>query len=412
MKEKIEIYLKTGNCYDFEYNSPPKINYKISLKKASKELNNLCKRKVLECHKEYKNPIYMLSGGLDSSWVVSYLKDHDIRTFCISSWNEPDIGFSKMMAKYLNSEHFIFSTIDTILTPDLLIEYVEKLPSPISLPIGIFWFLTMKKVMKELDFDVMISGDGIDTSLIEDPVEQAIRIAILRGDYDVSLAKNYLKESYLETPKNWTPSVFRNDGLPKKYIGNFKSIYDYLFTNQEIKEMGLDIFKYDLRNENPYDLFQVFLEFKLSTNRTFFKMCDRELRSPLFEEPMISYCMKLPFEMREALSIKKLIGRQICYDNGVPKEIVNRKKVDWKSKYAYRRGTFFRYNLPFDYSVKLGDLSELVCEYLDDNRKNIFNYIDFKSTRKYIHYDKMTMKLWSLLILSLWMETHRGEKWN
>jgi len=407
MQEVVEKYLKCGHSYDFDYEDPPEIDYEANLIESCMCLDKMAKEKVLNTHHEYQNPVYLLSGGLDSSWLVSYLKGMNIDTVCISSWNEPDVEYAKIMSDFIGSKHRLLSTIDMKVTPDLLHNYVQRSVLPTCLPIGLFWFLVSRIISKEGQYDGIITGDGIDTTMIEDPVEQCIRLAILRGEYSIQKCQKYARDSYLGEVKGWIKDLFRDDPFPKEYIGNFRSIYDYLFTDEEIEDLGLNVFQYQLRKEDVYHLFQVFLEYKKSTNNMFFGMSDVEMRSPLFESPIDHYCMRLPFEMRECANVKKLPVREICFRNGVPEEIFKRKKLDWKSQYAHRTGEFKRYHLPFDYSVELGDMNELVTEYLHNPNRKIFNLINFESCQKFVAYkDQMTMKIWSLLLLSMWMENN------
>ena len=409
MQEIIERYLKSGHSYDFNYDIPPEIDFDADLLDSCLQLDKMAKEQVMKCHHEYENPVYLLSGGLDSSWVVSYLRQMDkINTACISSWNEADVNYAGMMAREIESNHMICSTISMTITQELLHEYVDKSSLPTCLPIGLFWFLASKRMKREGIFDAIITGDGIDTMMVEDPVEQAIRIAIVGGDYSIEKAQKYAKDSYLGGIDGWIPDIFREEPMPDNYIGNFRSIYDYLFTDDELKELGLDVFEYKLRDENLYDLQQIFLEYKQSTNKMFFSMSELPMRSPLFEDPILSFSMSLPFEMRECLNVKKLPVRELCFRNGLPMEIVNRKKIDWKSPYANRTGEFKRYHLPFDYSVRLDDMTELIDEYLENPIRKIYKYIDFDKCEKHLNYDDgMTMKLWSLLLLSMWLEKHK-----
>ena len=72
------------------------------------KLNNAVKKRV----ENTERPIgCLLSGGLDSSIIASLVQkntDKKLRTFSIGLEGSVDIKYSRIMAKYLNSDHHEF----------------------------------------------------------------------------------------------------------------------------------------------------------------------------------------------------------------------------------------------------------------------------------------------------------------
>lgn len=116
-----------------------------------------------------------LSGGLDSSAIVSYMSeksDQPVKTFSVGYKNEPEASelvYAKQVAEYFKTDHteYILEPLDFFNSLDILLKFSEE-PIVESAAIALYQ-LSMKA--KE-DVTVILSGEGGDEILAGYPLHQ------------------------------------------------------------------------------------------------------------------------------------------------------------------------------------------------------------------------------------------------
>jgi asparagine synthase (glutamine-hydrolysing) len=114
-----------------------------------------------------------------------------------------------------------------------------------------------------------------------------------------------------------------------------------------------------------------------------------ELRSPFLDVPFAEFAISLPHQLKITKDEDKAILRR-AYESLWPETIRTRSKQG--------------FGAPVEIWMNKPEMRELINTYLNDPKKKIFNYISFEKTRRYVAEKKY--KLWILLNLSIWMETH------
>lgn len=139
----------TKNIYDKVYNS----------------LNDAVKKRV----DNTERPIgCLLSGGLDSSIIASLVKNNlktktKLKTFSIGLKGSVDIEYSRIMAKYLDSDHteFIVSEQEMLESIPEVIQTIESYDTT-TVRASVGNWLIGKKIRENSECKVIFNGDGSD----------------------------------------------------------------------------------------------------------------------------------------------------------------------------------------------------------------------------------------------------------
>jgi len=110
----------------------------------------------------------LLSGGLDSSIIASLVKknlnhNQNLKTFSIGLENSVDIHFSRIMAKYLDSDHseFIVTEEEMLSCIPEVIHTIESYDTT-TVRASVGNWLVGKKIKETSDCKVIFNGDGAD----------------------------------------------------------------------------------------------------------------------------------------------------------------------------------------------------------------------------------------------------------
>ena len=338
-----------------------------------------------------------LSGGLDSSAIVSYMarKTDKIKTF--------SVGFTEGIdeSKYARivAEHFKTDHTEIILDKEML-SYLPKvvyhLDEPISDPAALPTYLLSKEVSKHVK--VALSGEGGDEVF---------------GGYDTVTRLDLLKRI------NKRNTILRNFGAhllngasiftkyPKKQILKFgaelassktieeayKKLYYFPFNNKEIKEyMGNDIPEI-IDKYLEKDLYKTSINFYFNEwlpNDLLMKVDKTsmahglEIRTPFLDKDLIEYFFSIPRTHKINRGIfKKTVSPHL------PKIISNRRKQG--------------FSLPISTWFTNKDFLNRVTPHIEDLKKrNLFNSNKLDNLIKNPTFYRNDHKLWTLLNLELW----------
>jgi asparagine synthase (glutamine-hydrolysing) len=156
------------NSYNYDWKD---YDYIPKQKYDKEELNNKLTNTVLE-HTLSDVPIgILLSGGLDSSLIASIMNklkkenkiNNEIRTFTIGFENASDIIAAEKVAKYLGSNHtsYTFTKEEGLNAIKDIIFYLETYDIT-TIRASIPMYLLTKKIKKETNIKVLLSGEGSD----------------------------------------------------------------------------------------------------------------------------------------------------------------------------------------------------------------------------------------------------------
>jgi hypothetical protein len=411
-KQELAKYLKYGWVSDYNYPEPKK-KTKTDYRSLVDELEEKCKDSILQTYELADNPVYLLSGGVDSSIVASQVKD--IKTLAITNWNWKDESWALKVADTFSTTHQGFETQNEFYEEDLR-KIQTHFDKPYSLLLGFFWFLTAK-TLTELGHYTFIDGNGPDHSMMEDAGNLIIERATLIGQYEPTVAQKYLVNSFI---KDISPSskvmlkLLMQEHTIDKYIDALPfNQFVIVFDDDEVSNFGLEPFKLELREESIDHIDELLFHVKEESANLFYDMVEQTLGCesyhPLRRQDILDTCMETPYEIKNALGFQKLPFREIC-KRWVNYEIAARLKTNWVPNVP-SRDNWLVGDHDFNYPIKLDTFKQLIDEYLKKKDNKIYNYLDYDLVVPC--YDsqppgitKFSRQIWNLLNLSIWMECH------
>lgn len=402
-------YLKYGWVWNFDYPAPKKKEI-LTIDEYASKLDKIFNKSVEKIYSKYKDPLFMLSGGVDSSLCVSYIRKEHPRTISVSNWNTDDKEYTNIVSKYIGSDHRELLT-ENIFTPDDLIKIQSFFDHPHSRLLAFFWYLIGKGMKEEeIECDVVVTGAGPDHYMLEDVNSFIISRALQRKEYDLIRAikyKNKLKDEY--------KSITYRPG--KLWGDNYEDIYQWnqfpiTFEDDEVKKLGVEPFTWELKENNVFNFDNLLCEAKDRTYKLYFKMIE-DIFGYKFDDSVftnkkaINIYNKIPIEAKNCLGYSKPIIRKIA-SNYLPSSISSRDKLDWKPD--FKKGKTLVGDEYFYYPIYIESIEELVNTFLANKNYKIYQYIDYEESKKYF-YDfknkRVSSKLWNLINLSAWLEVHK-----
>ena len=157
--------IKMTSCYNYYNLNIKSIISKNIHEKVFRSLNDAVKKRV----DNTERPIgCLLSGGLDSSIIASLIKNNlnnktKLKTFSIGLEGSVDIHYSRIMAKYLESEHteFIVTEQEMLQSIPEVIRTIESYDTT-TVRASVGNWLIGKKISEMSDCKVIFNGDGSD----------------------------------------------------------------------------------------------------------------------------------------------------------------------------------------------------------------------------------------------------------
>lgn len=349
-----------------------------------------------------------LSGGLDSSTVVSLASRHkaSIKTFAFGfgdSINE--LPFARGVAQLYGTEHAELVD-DSYDVGTLLLMMQDVYDEPFADSSNIPTYLISEMASKYIK--VVLTGDGGDELLggysywyrpLFNMQQEMGRSAW--SAYIILLADRLLRKSGITLHNGCRQKMEGIDySLRFNSISQAHYCQNQYFTDQEIGCLGLnasdatyedwknyssntvdDAMRMDVDNYMPGDIL-------VKTDRASMAH-GLELRAPFLDVDFASFCISLPSRMKIDTETDKLIMRR-AFESAWPAEVRTRGKQG--------------FGAPIGKWIALDSVKALSKEYLDDPDRKIFSLMSFNKTREAAAGGDY--KTWILLVLALWMERH------
>lgn len=365
-----------------------------------------------------------LSGGLDSSAIVSHISRSDIKTFTIGfthQSNTLDLSRSREMAEFRGVQN-----IQTILDESALDDYSgfsEILDEPFA-ESSVMALLCNFRIARDEGIKVILSGDGADEILggygylfrllameryqrVPTPIWSILLAssrAVLKG-FSPTSKPGKVRDIYIEK----TLQALRRDGLAERHelLISGDNVHDLLALGADSSRLGSDLHDGLLqdvhargRTEASSALGELlYAETKVPLVNKHLAKLDKasmansvEGRVPFLDHEVVEFAFQLPDSMRRKKSVLKrsLMGnvpRSILED---PKRGFNVPMHDWLNKYIIR-----------------GDWSNLWTDRFDDvgiaSKVGIQRLVNQNASGRKSNF----YTLWSLHVLKQWLENNR-----
>ncbi|HUU17720.1 MAG TPA: asparagine synthase (glutamine-hydrolyzing) [Sedimentisphaerales bacterium] len=331
----------------------------LPFKKAAAELSDLMDDTIKLCLKSDVEVGAFLSGGLDSSTIVSLMRRHsvDVQTFSVgyegnaSGFNE--LKYAKQMAKELGTKHHEliigpYSSVD--LLPKVLWHYDEPHGEPISTLVYLLSEFTKKKVK------VVLGGTGGDELFFGYPRHLGIRLLQYYKLLPIFLRRQIIEKIVQKMPElnkgkpfarrahrfvaasslpadeaylRWV-SLFSCDIRDQLLSSTVKTNADDPIAEQFLRAYLIGGNGTVLDRAASLDIEGYLPEYQLAYMDRMTMAQGLECRSPLCDYRLVDFATSLPASYRLKGRRSKHIFKEIA-QQWIPRQIVNRKKVGFES---------------------------------------------------------------------------------
>ena len=356
-----------------------------------------------------------LSGGIDSSFVVSLAKEinPNIKTFSVGFATEgnSEIDIAKETANALNIEN-----IDYVIEPE---EFIKELPKivwhlddPLADPAAVPLYFVAREARKHVK--VVLSGEGADElfggyNIYREPFDLRLFETIpqsIKGSINF-LAKilpdGVKGKSFIE--RGCTP-------LKDRYIGNAK-----IFKDEEIKKMlrmywdnvtfkniTLPFYNeakdYDSVTKMQHIDINTWLRGDILLKADKMTMANSlELRVPFLDKEVFNIASKIPTEMKIAENTTKYILRKAA-EGIVPSHVLNRKKLGFPVPIR----NWFKEEI-HDWTVNI--IKDSATDYLI-NKEQVLTLLHQHCAGQ----KDNSRKLWTILIFMVWHQVFIEKKYT
>jgi len=417
------LIIKKNNFKDFKkytywdlrkiLNKKPEINYSISndqyLEEVERKLKKSIERRMLS-----DVPIgAFLSGGIDSSCVVTYMKEFSkepLKTFTVGfkDKNYNESKKAKRIAGFLGTDHneIIFDKKELV---ELFDELGDVWDEPFS-DISQVPTLLVSKVAKK-QVKVVLSGDGGDELFCG-------YNRYIRGLDFYQLSKNKFSNLIIQNIKKY-----------KDYYERFLNFKD----NEKLDKM-LEAFKANCIDEYYDNVVEIFKQNDKLLNKINFErnyinplsksldyLCDEEklmyidliryipedimtkvdrasmsigleARAPFLDHELVEYSFQIPIYLKKSHGKGKLILKDLL-SNYLPNNLIDNSKEG--------------FSVPIHDLIE-GSLSDLFIELINNEINNKESLFDKKRLKEIFHKDnkeiKLEQKKWTTLMFLLWKD--------
>ena len=356
-----------------------------------------------------------LSGGVDSSvtvGVMTRLTGKPVKTFTVGyedAQDDSELEYARIVSKHFNSDHHEF-----ILKPrkfmDIVSRVVWHLDEPVAERATIPLLLLSELAKKHVT--VMLSGEGADEIFAGYNIYRYMRNIdtyqkihpLLRASILTPLAGLLLRNKKEGKHLDWL-----KNHLEKRYIGNgnyFSSsmkdkIYTDDFNDQLDRENVFNLVGAFYQNVKHRDVIgkMLYMDTKTWLPEDLLVKADKmtmaaaiELRVPFLDHKLVEFAASLPTKMKATAFHSKYIFKKYA-ENILPKEIVYRKKQGFP--------------VPIKQWLR-GELGPVASDILLSSRckdRGIFNvnYLRTMLDRHISGREDMSINIWHVLILEMWM---------
>ena len=331
----------------------------LPFKKAAAELSDLMDETIKLCLKSDVEVGAFLSGGLDSSAIVSLMRRRSVavQTFSVGyegnavGFNE--LQYARQMARELGTIHHEliigpYSSVD--LLPKVLWHYDEPNGEPISTLVYLLSEFTKKKVK------VVLGGTGGDELFFGYPRHLGIRLLqyykllprlireqviarIVQKMPELSEGKPFARRAHRfvagsslppdEAYLRWV-SLFSRDVRDQLISGSVKAEVDDPMAEQFLRAYLVEADGSVLDRAASLDVGGYLPEYQLTYMDRMTMAQGLECRSPLCDYRLVDFATSLPASYRLKGRRSKHIFKEIARQ-WIPKQIANRKKVGFES---------------------------------------------------------------------------------
>jgi len=358
-----------------------------------------------------------LSGGIDSSAIVAYIKKYkdNLKTFSVSFDYEQfdESKYAKIVSEKFQTKHYelSFGSEDVIkLIPKLVKQYDEPFGDPSMIPTYMVSELARKHVT------VSLSGDGGDESFLGYDRYKQYKII----NYQNYLPKVILKNT-INPLINSLSNLTNSPWLQKisRYL-EFNTLRD----NEQYSKLRSS-FSEDIRNNlflsnyNFYDYYKKFFNYrnylenisntdintylvddiltKLDRSSMFASL---ESRVPFLDHTFIEFSSTIPMNLKlRGMETKYIFKKSLV--GTLPKSIIYRKKQG--------------FTFPLEIYIRK-ELKSLIKDNLSE-KSELHKYVnkDYINKLLKLHYNKeknYTNGLWLIFILKLWLDEYLNKNEN
>jgi asparagine synthase (glutamine-hydrolysing) len=345
-----------------------------------------------------------MSGGVDSTLLTYFAKQSipDLKTYSVSfpGYKDDESRFSHLAAEHLQTNH-----TEVICTPEKVRPIIENIGHYVDEPIVdtavLPTFLMVQEARKAVK--VTLSGEGADelfggydryykylkakqlASLLPEPIwKKLAQVVPGRFRDKFNRATIPLSQSY-SSQNIWTPEELGQLLVNSRYQPQAKYPTDKLFREQPLKAMQLTDYRHYLAEQ----LLMKVDKFSMIHNL--------ESRAPYLDTKLVNFALSLPDKYKHQPVGSKYLLRKLA-ERYLPKEI------SWRAKHGFV--------VPLDnwFRSELRDVVENMTEQLSKLPK-VFNlkYLQQIKEEHLAGQKQHRDKIWSLVVLSKWLEKHQAE---
>lgn len=367
-KQQVANYLKFGWTQDITYGDPYKI-IDISWGDAIRNVRRLYTENIEKVYS--RDSIISLSGGLDSTSNISFLRKYNPFSYCYVLRTDRDCVFARKVSDYWDLRNFESIRPISFDFEKELITLNKFWNTPRWATDDIFTFHFYQEGSKRSS--KIITGLGSEPIFLGFPwmYSQFIQLAIRKGEYKSSLAADILYNSkYNAVMYNKyfdIRAIVKQFKKEDTYSNLLRDLFEYnKFSDDDIISLGLTPPDIKLREETILHAFQCMYDW-YNENLTgvrypvFEKQLEIKIDSPFYNEEIKRFSFSLPIEYKFCLGSEKHIFRNAVGDS-IPTFVHNRKKIP--------------FSFPLDWFCSKNKFNRLVDKYLKDKNNKLFEYLD------------------------------------
>ncbi len=425
------LFFKDGNVKVERYWHLPTTNKDITEPEAVEEFKRLFKQAV-ERQLVADVPVgAFLSGGLDSGSVVAMASEFVPKLTTISfAFREgmDESPIAKTMAERYHTNHIEIRDIDFDVA-EMLGKMQQIFDEPFADPAAVPAYLIAKEARKHAK--VVLTGDAGDELL--GGYDRRYRALMYMRRYKKSCMHPIIRKEFLRSEKLYhrvIRKIRKSIGLlqvhPLALERSLRDVDIRLQATKMMQEDTKDIIEYVRKNgqmlpdywqkqlemvepKEDYRIHDGFLAAEdldnalrvdlqdylpgngfLKTDRTTMAV-SLESRTPFCDVDLAEFCISLPFEFKV---------------NGTQDKYILRKAMNDSWTEPVRQGVKNGFSPPFGKWLREKKVQEMEAYYLGDKTRKIFQVLSYDGTQKLMQSKKYIWPEWSLLMLSMWMETH------
>jgi asparagine synthase (glutamine-hydrolysing) len=404
-----------------------KVSFEKVLNDSEEEISEVLPDKIRNAIKariDYnKDPGIFLSGGMDSSTVLSLTKESSnspLNTYSYLCRGESfdESQYARIMSKYTESCHheIEYTARDVMLMPEITREMNEPF---CDVGINIATYILGKVASDRVS--CVFTGDGGDELFGGHPVYEADKIANI-VDKIPGILKDPMIRFFISLPdsdqkKNMTVKLKRfseSIGLPSELLSHRWRIYysldqlKQLLThniscNIIIDELFEDILQFDRETNCPDMLskslhcdYQTLMDFYLRRN-DLNKKFNIETHFPLLDHNLVEYCASIPSKMKINGWFDTKFILKIAMEKILPNNIVHRKDK-------------LGHSIPLkNWMREIKEIRDFITDYLSESTVNKRGFFQYSYIHKLLeeHFEKKrnnSHRLWGLAVLEMWLQ--------